>query len=79
MVLEDEVVVALLVEGELILEAGAAAAANADAQTSERVGACAARNSRTFSAPFSVIVIIASIEYSAWWAARNRLTVGSDA
>ena len=57
MVLEDRVAVALLVEGELVLEAGAAAAAHADAQAGRAdVGLWEARNSRTFSAPFSVKV-----------------------
>ena len=36
MVLEDRVAVALLVEGELVLEARAAAAAHADAQAGRR-------------------------------------------
>ena len=58
MVVEDHVAVALLVEGELVLEAGAAAAAHADPQAGGRRTSASwdARNSRTFSAPLSVNV-----------------------
>ena len=58
-VLEDLVAVALLVERERVLEARAAAAAHADAQSGRRdLVPCEARNSRTFSAPLSVSVIM---------------------
>ena len=50
--LEDPVVVALLVEGEVVLEARAAAAADADAQAATATSApCDSRYSRAFSAP----------------------------
>ncbi len=60
MVLEHLVAVTLLVEGELVLEARAAAAAHAHAQAGKaQIRLLACRNSRTFSAPLSVRVIIA--------------------
>ena len=62
MALEDFVVLALLVEGELVLEARATAAANADPKAREVMSACwDSRNSCTFSAPLSVILIIGSV------------------
>jgi len=62
--LEDLVVLALLVEGELVLKAGAATTAHATrSPATARSASCPARNSCTFSAPLSLMVIIASLPW----------------